>query len=119
MKTIYWLIFILILIFIGESLAIYTEVASAKLNKNKEASFFNILTKMFFFILIANISIILGYYLGVIYFKNIWIISVISITSIIIVELILVWLFFKEIPSLGSIIGFVLGTIGLLFSLFF
>ena len=105
------------LLFIGESLAIYSEIAGA----NKVASQNKISSETFwwFFILItiAGFPMIGGYFFGILVFKNIWIVSVVSIVSILIMEPILAYLIFKQFPTMGALIGFVLGSIGLVVTL--
>jgi hypothetical protein len=104
---------ILFIIF-GEALAIYSEVIAAK-NVN---NFLPTFLKMSCIMMIAGIFLILGYMLGIKYFDDIWIIGVISITSIIIAEPIITYLIFSELPSKGAIIGLILGVLGLLAALF-
>lgn len=104
---------ILFIIF-GEALAIYSEVIAAK-NVN---NFLPTFLKMSSIMMIAGIFLILGYMLGIKYFDDIWIIGVISITSIIIAEPIITYLIFSELPSKGAIIGLILGVLGLLAALF-
>lgn len=104
---------ILFIIF-GEALAIYSEVIAAK-NVN---NFLPTFLKMSGIMMIAGIFLILGYMLGIKYFDDIWIIGVISITSIIIAEPIITYLIFSELPSKGAIIGLILGVLGLLAALF-
>jgi len=70
-------------------------------------------------IALAGGFLIAGYMLGFNAFKNIWIVSVASITSILIVEPILAWTIFHQIPTIGTIIGFILGAIGLFLSIFY
>jgi hypothetical protein len=104
-------------LFFGESLAIYSEIAGA----NKVESQNKISSKTFleFFILIAiaGILLILGYFVGILAFKNIWVVSVVSIVSILIVEPILAYFIFKQFPATGALIGFVLGVVGLIVTL--
>ncbi len=115
----YLKILVLILIFVGEALSIYAEMVGAKSNFIASQPFFNVFLKVFLIITLAGGFLVAGYMLGMNAFKNIWIVSVVSITSILIVEPILVWLFFKQIPTIGAVIGFILGAIGLLISIFF
>ena len=112
-------ILVLLLIFAGEGLAIYAEMIGARDNNIATQSFLNIFLKMFLVIAVAGAFLIAGYMLGFNSFKNIWIVSVISITSILIIEPILAWTIFGQTPTPGAIIGFSLGTIGLFISIFF
>ena len=102
------------LLFFGESLAIYAEVIAAK----NISSFGSTLLKMSSVMILAGISLVAGYMLGVKYFQNIWIISAVSIASIIIMEPFITFLIFQEIPSRGALIGLILGIAGLLSALF-
>ena len=52
-------------------------------------------------------------------FKNIWIVGVTSITSILIAEPILALTIFQQVPTRGAVIVFILGGIGLFSALFF
>lgn len=105
------------LIFIGEVAMIYAQVGGAKATALPDAG------KVVFvkFYIMAGIGIWLtlsGYIFGLPVFKNIWIVSVISITSILIVEPIAIYLMTQQLPTRGGLIGFVLGTLGLLATLF-
>lgn len=105
------------LLFFGESLAIYSEIAGA--NRVESQNKISNETFWWFFILItiAGLPLIGGYFLGILAFKNIWIVSVVSIVSILIMEPILAYLIFKQFPTSGALIGFVLGSIGLVVTL--
>ncbi len=104
----------ILFIFFGEVLAIYSEVIAARYLNNFLPSFL----KMSGIMIIAGIFLILGYMLGMKYFNDIWIVGVISITSIIIAEPIITYIIFQEIPSRGALIGLVLGILGMLSALF-
>jgi hypothetical protein len=119
MDETYSKILVLILIFIGETLSIYAEMVGAKSNYIVSQPFLQIFLKMFLLITIAGGFLIAGYMLGFNAFKNIWIVSVASITSILIVEPILAWTIFHQVPTIGAIMGFALGAIGLFLSIFF
>lgn len=110
--------FAIIFIFLGEALAIFAEMVAAR---TKISSFQNI-SKIFFstfiFIVAGGLLLILGYILGFKEFKNIWIVSVISITSILIIEPILAFAIFRQLPTRGAILGLVLGILGFLSALF-
>ena len=119
MDLTYSKILVLILIFLGEALSIYAEMVGARSNFFTSEPFWQIFSKMFLLIILAGGFLIAGYMLGFDVFKNIWIVSVASITSILIVEPILAWVIFQQVPAIGAIIGFTLGAIGLFFSIFF
>lgn len=112
-------VLVLALLFIGEALSIYAEIVGARSNSVASSSFLQIFLKMFLLITLAGGFLIAGYMLGFNAFKNIWIVSVASITSILIVEPILAWAIFHQVPTVGAIVGFILGAIGLFLSIFF
>ena len=112
-------ILVIILLFFGEALAIYTEMAVAKNSQIISQPILQVFIKMFLLMIVASLFLIAAYMLGINAFKNIWIVSAISITSILLVEPILAWLFFHQVPTPGAIIGFSLGTIGLFIATFF
>lgn len=116
MESIYSKILVLALLFIGEALSIYAEMLGARSNHLAAQPFLQIFLKMFLLIATAGGFLIAGYMLGFKVFKNIWIVSVASMTSILIVEPILAWTTFQQVPTTGAIIGFVLGVIGLFLS---
>jgi ABC-type cobalamin transport system permease subunit len=103
----------IVLIFLGESLAIYSEVIAAKYFQNFSSTFW----KMSGVMAVAGVFLIAGYMLGVKYLQNIWIVGAVSITSIIIVEPIITYAVFHEIPSRGALIGLILGFIGMISAL--
>jgi hypothetical protein len=119
MKITFIKILVLILLFLGEALSIYAEMVGARSNYVASQPFLQIFLKMFLLITLGGGFLIAGYMLGFNAFKNIWIVSVASITSILIVEPILAWVIFHQVPTIGAIIGFILGAIGLFLSIFF
>lgn len=118
MPSIYSKILVLILLLIGESLAIYAEMIGARNSHLNSQPLLNIILQMFLLITVAGGFLLAGYMLGFNAFKNIWIVSAASITSILIVEPILAWTIFQQIPTTGAAIGLILGIIGLFFSVF-
>ena len=119
MEATYSKILVLALLFIGEALMIYAEMAGARSSHIASQPFLQIFLKMLLLVTLAGGFLIAGYMLGFNVFKNIWIVSVASITSILIVEPILAWTFFQQVPTIGAVAGFVLGAIGLFLSIFF
>ncbi|HBB27063.1 TPA: hypothetical protein DCZ36_01015 [Candidatus Gracilibacteria bacterium] len=101
--------FALFLIFIGEFLAVTSEVLFIK-GKNT----FPLIVLM----CIAGIFLLYGYYLGYKYMQNLWLIYIVSITAILILEPFIIYYFTGETPNLGSKIGFSLGTLGFLAAIF-
>ena len=119
MEINYSKILVLVLIFLGEILAIYAEMVGAKTNHLTSQPFWQTFLKMFLLITLAGGILIAGYMLGINAFKNIWVVSVVSITSILLVEPILAWTIFHQVPTVGAVLGFILGAIGLFLSLFY
>ena len=106
------------LLFAGESLAIYAEATAAKAI-GTTASFWIIFFKMFTIIIIAGAFLIAGYMLGYWGFRDIWVVSVVSIASIVVMEPIINLGIFQEAPSRGAIAGLILGVLGLVSALSF
>ena len=63
--------------------------------------------------------VVAGYMTGFKAFKNIWIVSVISIASILLVEPIMNYFIVGQLPTRGALVGLVLGAGGLFSALFF
>jgi hypothetical protein len=104
------------LIAIGEILAIYAELYSAHQMqiKNTQQGFLI----SFIIMTIAGAALLSGYMIGYKAFDNIWIVVAVSVGSILIVEPIVAYTMFKEMPTKGAIIGLVLGMAGTLTSIF-
>ena len=117
MKQIFWQIGTIASLFLGEFLAIYAEMATSKhFSLNQTASG---LLRGFLIVAVAGAFLIAGYALGFKAFKNIWIVSVISITSILLIEPVLAYLIFNQLPTKGALIGLILGAVGLYLALFY
>ena len=98
----------LVALFIGEALCIYSEMLVAKEPR---------WLWTFFLITLAGIPLLIGYHYGYKAFGNMWAVMVVSIVSILIVEPLLVWWMFMELPSKGSLAGFFCGALGLYLAL--
>lgn len=112
-------IFVILLLFIGEALAIYAEMLAAKAYSNSGQPLLKIFLKMFLIFIVSGGFLILGYALGFKAFKNIWIVSVASITSILIIEPVLALAIFQQSPTKGAFIGLVLGAMGFMTAIFY
>jgi hypothetical protein len=55
-----------------------------------------------------------GYKIGYAAYGNIWTVTVLSITSILIVEPILSYTMFQTLPQRGALLGLILGSLGLI-----
>jgi hypothetical protein len=111
-------ILVIFLILIGEGIAIYSEILASKQHVIFSLPFWQVFLKMFIVMTVGGGLLILGYILGYDAFRNIWIVGVISITSILILEPILAWTIFKESPTRGALIGLIFGALGFAASLF-
>lgn len=110
-------IFSLLAVAIGEVLTIIAEVLGAKYYS--QTNFFPVFIKLILVFTIGGMLLIYGYSLGYVsYKKNIWIISAISVTTILIIEPMVALLLFKQTPTFGALIGFILGAIGLVITIF-
>jgi len=108
----------IILILLGETITIYAEMLLARNNFSNSPSFSKIFWLPFLIMVIGGTLLITGYFVGFGAFKNIWIVSVISITSILIIEPILAFTIFHQLPTKGATLGFVFGTLGFIVALF-
>lgn len=105
-----------ILLFLGEALAIYAELYAAK----KNVSLFDkeLFLKMFLLMAVAGGALIAGYMVGYKLFSNVWIVIALSIGAIVVIEPAIAYFLFKELPTKGAMIGLVLGVVGMLSSAF-
>lgn len=103
-----------ILVFLGELLAVYAETFAIKYR-----AFSGGFWRMAIIISFGGFLLIAGYIIGYKAFQNLWIITVISITTLLIAEPLIIIFFFNQFPTTGAIIGFLLGVIGLLIALLF
>ena len=103
-------------LFIGEFLIIGAEMWAAK-------QFGTIHNQLYIFLSALGVSIagcillVYGYTYGYQAFKNIWIVTAISISGILVVEPIVAWFLFKEFPTAGAGAAFGLAIIGIILSL--
>ncbi len=102
-------------LFFGEVFIIGAEMWAAK-HFNRIDPWVTILPA-FLISLIGLILLVYGYTFGYQAFKNIWIVTAISVSGILIVEPLVAWLLFKEIPTLGALIALILGIIGVITSI--
>ena len=68
--------------------------------------------------LVGVCLLVYGYTFGYQAFKNIWIVTAISIAGILIVEPLVAWLLFREMPTMGASIALIFGVIGIVTSIF-
>jgi hypothetical protein len=111
-------LFPVVVIFAGETLAILSEIIGAKsfgLNNN---AFFKTFIQVIPIMLLGSVLLVAGYMLGLKNFKNIWAVSAISITSILIAEPIINFTITHQSPTRGAFIGLILGVLGFVAALF-
>ncbi len=102
-----------LLIALGEFLAIYSEVIiSHRVSQKLQTSIADYWYPLFV-ITLAGIPLILGYALGIKSFRSIWVVGAISISSIVFIEPIVSYAIFRELPSTGQLIGVALCSAGL------
>ncbi|MES2203069.1 MAG: hypothetical protein V4474_01975 [Patescibacteria group bacterium] len=109
-------LFAVVLIFAGEALSIGAELVASKRVAAAPSEHVAIFLMMFIPIVVGGALLVAGYMLGYLYVRNIWIIAAVSIGSILVVEPMLAWLLFREIPTTGAAIGLVLGVVGVVIS---
>jgi hypothetical protein len=106
-----------IALFLGETIIIGAELWAAK-NFSASPHPWWLVACAFFVSLIGVALLIYGYTWGYQAFKNIWIVVALSVAGILIVEPIVAWTLFHEIPTKGAAIGFLLGVIGIVTTVF-
>jgi hypothetical protein len=101
----------ILLLLIGEALSVYSEMIAAHLHDLSSQSV-SIFFKSSTSIALAGCFLVAGYMLGYQSFRNIWIVSALSITSILIMEPFIGFIIFGQLPTTGAWIGLIFGTIG-------
>jgi hypothetical protein len=110
--------FTILIILLGETLGILAEIVAAKYFAVNNAKFAGIFFKALPIMIIAGILLLCGYMLGLRSFKNIWIVSAISITSILIAEPIINYTVTHQLPTRGALVGLIFGVLGFIAALF-
>lgn len=108
----------LLLIVAGEGLMIYAEELGAKLYALPSATFVHEFGYSFGFAALGAVCLVAGYMLGLRYFHNIWIVTVISFASILLMEPLFNFFYIGQTPTLGALIGFVLAVLGIIAATF-
>ena len=105
-----WLkIFVILMMALGEAICIYAEIDIAK---NKR------IFLDFWIITLAGVPLLIAYYFGQKAFNSMWPVMAASLTSVLLIEPLVIWLMFRDLPSKLSIVSMVLGTTGLIITLF-
>ena len=103
------------LILIGEALSILAEMLAAKFQETFAFQTTFLLNSTLF--AVAGFLLISGYMIGYKAFANIWVITTISITSLLFLEVIIAYLMFHETPTTGALLGFLCGIVGFVLAL--
>ena len=109
----------ILILFAGEILGITAEIGAAKGYSISNHSFSVAFFRMLPVIIAASFFLLTGYIFGLKYFKNIWVVSAISISSILIFEPALDYVITKQLPTRGALVGLVCGMLGIISALFF
>lgn len=102
-----------LLLFVGESVAIYAQMAAARAHDQSESQG-GILPQALLAAAIAGAVMIAGYVVGYKAFKNIWVVSALSVTAILVVEPLVAFTIFQTLPGRGALAGMILGALGFL-----
>lgn len=104
-------IFSFLILVVGEGLNIWAEMLSAKLPGAH--SLLEYKNSVLFLMVFAGCSfLLLGYSVGYGVSKDIWTVTVASVVAILVVEPVLAYFFFNQLPQKGALIGLILGFIG-------
>ena len=109
---------VILTLFLGEVLAILAEVVSAKYFALDGHNFTRIFLKAMPVVITGCILLLFGYMLGLKTFKNIWIVTAVSVTSILIAEPIINYSVTRQLPTKGAFIGLIFGVLGFCATLF-
>lgn len=104
----------ILLVFFGELFAVSAETFGTR-----HEMFSSGFWKMIILMTISGILLVLGYFYGYKAYQNLWTITVISLTTLLIAEPFIIFVFFHQTPTIGALIGFILGIIGLICALVF
>ncbi|MCF5026113.1 hypothetical protein CQ014_13260 [Pseudomonas lurida] len=101
------------LMVVGEFCAIYSEVVTAKLAHAGDGSWQGFIMPVVV-MCFAGLCLLGAYWLGYRAVGDIWVVTVVSITSLLLLEPVVIWALFHEVPGRGALIGFCLGALGML-----
>ncbi|EPL04052.1 hypothetical protein JFV28_23780 [Pseudomonas sp. TH05] len=102
---------------LGEFCAIYSEVVAARLAHTGNTTWADLALPVLI-MCFAGICLIGAYWLGYVAVGDIWLITVVSVTSLLLLEPLVIWAIFHEQPGRGALIGFCLGALGMLSAVF-
>jgi hypothetical protein len=98
----------------GMGASILAEMLAAGHAQNLSASGLTSLWRPLALNTVAGASLIMGYLLGYQAFRNIWVVTSVAVGCILIVEPILAYAMFRELPTRQGLISLCLGAAGLL-----
>lgn len=110
----YYALLAIAMLFVGEGLMVYAEMVAARAHSLVENNFWPIFLKATGIMIISSTLLIAGYMHGFKAFKNIWVVSALSITLILIAEPLIGYLVFGQLPTRGAVWGLVFGALGFL-----
>ena len=102
---------------LGEFCAIYSEVVAARLAHTGHTSWAELVGPVLI-MCFAGLCLLGAYWLGYVAVGDIWLITVVSVTSLLLLEPLVIWALFHEAPGRGALIGFCLGALGMLSAVF-
>lgn len=100
------------LMVLGEFCAIYSEVATARLAQVDNGAWSAYVVPVLL-MCFAGLCLLGAYWLGYKAVGDIWVVTVVSVTSLLLLEPLVVWCLFQEVPGRGALIGFFLGALGM------
>ncbi|MCL9971831.1 MAG: hypothetical protein NBV63_00250 [Candidatus Pacebacteria bacterium] len=101
-------------IFFGELFMLYAEQLGAKLYGLSGCSFSHTILLTLVPLLVGAFLLVIGYMLGLKYHQNIWVVTAISFSTILIAEPLFNYFFIGQTPEFGAGVGVLLGFLGLL-----
>ncbi len=104
----------LALIVLGEGLAILAEIVAAHVQDKSGQSPWDVFLRGSLAMVLASLLLIGGYMLGVRAFRSIWVVGAVSIGAIVILEPLIAYAVFRELPTRGPALGMALGIVGVL-----
>jgi hypothetical protein len=96
-------------IFFGESLVIASELWTARYHGTAAGNVPAAIAAS----VAGALLLVLGYTLGYRALGNIWLVTALSLSSILVVEPTISWLLFREVPTLGAAVALALGVAGM------
>ena len=105
------------MLFFGEFCVIFSEMIGARSYSNG-STFIQAFLYALPFLVVGATLLLVSYMLGLKHFANIWVVSAISLGSILTVEPLFDYFYIGHVPTFGAGVGFAFGVLGILASLF-